>query len=108
MYTSGMNGTMLANDLANSSQHLYRKSANLMVGRARGMEHTKCVPDGSCVLRSHLESRLDSRSSCSLMSTSKHALLTSEPSLPFSLNFSPKQQRPVVSISRTSTGVLSN
>lgn len=106
---SGMNGTTLGSDPTNSaSRHLYRKSADTLVGRDRGVEESKGTEDGCSVLVSQLESRLDRGSACSLMSTSKHGLSMGEPSLPFSLNFSPKPQRPVVSISRTSTGVLSS
>ena len=103
-----MNGTMPVSDLVDSGrQRLYRESANLVCGPERGVEHSNCVQDGCSVMQSQLESRLDRGSPCSLMSTSKHALLMREPSLPLSLNFSPKPQRPVVSNSRTSTGVFS-
>ena len=108
MHASGLNGAMLASDLGDSaSQRLYRESANLMSGRARGVEHSYCIQDGCSFLQPQFESRLDRGSPCSVMSTSKHALFMGEPNLPLSLNFSPQPQRPVVSISKTSTGVFS-
>jgi hypothetical protein len=107
MYGSGMNGSMFTSNLANfGNQHSVRKPANLVCGRERGVEYSKGVDNNSSFHLSELESRLDRGSACSLMSTSKNALLIGEPSLPLSLNFSPKPQRPVLSISRTSTGVL--
>lgn len=109
MYASGINGSMFTSDFANSaSQHLYRNSGNVVCGLERGVELSKGLQDGCSVLQSQLESRLDRGSSCSLMSTSKHHTLMSESSLPFSLNFSPKSQRAVVPISRTSTGTVSS
>ncbi|KAG0565240.1 hypothetical protein KC19_8G175300 [Ceratodon purpureus] len=100
----GINDMTLTSDSTNSvSQHLYRKSTDTLCGRDRGVEHNKVTQDGPSVLHSQLESRLDRGSACSLMSASKHALSMGEPSLPFSLNFSSKPQRPLVSISRTST-----
>ncbi|KAG0565228.1 hypothetical protein KC19_8G175000 [Ceratodon purpureus] len=100
----GMNGSMFPSDLSNfANQHSARKPTNLVCGRERGVEYSKIVHSNSSVHQAELESRLDRASSCSLMSSSKNALLMGEPSLPLSLNFSPKPQRPVVSITRTST-----
>lgn len=102
---SGLNGVVYAADLANSmSRQRARKSQNLVCSREPALDYCQGIQNGWNIQQSQLESRLDTVSASSLTSTSKHSLSTGEPSLPLTLNFSPKPHRPVVPASRTSTG----
>ncbi|XP_024356734.1 uncharacterized protein [Physcomitrium patens] len=104
----GLNGVVYAADLANSmSRQRARKSQNLVCSREPALDYCQGIQNGWNIQQSQLESRLDTVSASSLTSTSKHSLSTGEPSLPLTLNFSPKPHRPVVPASRTSTGIPS-